>query len=214
MCPEAEGDRPLTGRAVHQRKLRADDEAHRLDIATLRRRLRTLGSQHWTSRWGVGAFTWSQVFLGLDMSDKGPEMVASLLVAENRLLVDSPLYRIPLDSTVPYYGGRRWWFRCPAVVDGAPCNRRVRILYLPRGASCFACRSCYQLTYRSRQKSRNRFFEGLERPRRCMERVSADLGSRSPRRRLRALLRSGLGPELRKQMRLAGIGLDHRGRPE
>jgi len=54
---------------------------------------------------------------------------------------------IRLTATLPHYGGRRWWFECPA------CRRRARKLYLPAGAHRFACRSCCGLSYRSCQES-------------------------------------------------------------
>ena len=55
--------------------------------------------------------------------------------------------RIPLTPTVPYFGGLRWWFRCPL------CGRRVRKLYMPDDDRRFACRCCFQLTYDSCQDS-------------------------------------------------------------
>lgn len=58
---------------------------------------------------------------------------------------------IRLESTTPHYGGRRWWGRCSLVVDGKPCGRRVRKLYLPPGARYFGCRGCHGLTYASAQ---------------------------------------------------------------
>src|SRR5437667_350708 len=39
----------------------------------------------------------------------------------------------------------RWWGRCP-------CGRRVGKLYLPAGATRFACRHCHGLTYTSCQE--------------------------------------------------------------
>jgi len=50
---------------------------------------------------------------------------------------------INLVPTRPYYGGKRWWFICPA------CGGRARKLFLPPGGSSFRCRPCYGLTYRS-----------------------------------------------------------------
>src|SRR5262245_26261496 len=34
-------------------------------------------------------------------------------------------YRIALVSTRPRFGGLRWWFVCPLVVNGWECGRRV-----------------------------------------------------------------------------------------
>ena len=44
-------------------------------------------------------------------------------------------------------GRGRWWFKCPAQVDGEPCSRRAAILYLPPGQEYFACRHCHELSY-------------------------------------------------------------------
>ena len=40
---------------------------------------------------------------------------------------DEPVdYKVGLVTTVPYYGGRRWWFICPLVRDdGGPRDWRV-----------------------------------------------------------------------------------------
>jgi len=64
---------------------------------------------------------------------------------------NAPCQVIPLTATFPYFGGVRWWFSCPCDTDGSPCQRRVRKLYLPPGATAFGCRSCHKLTYTSAQ---------------------------------------------------------------
>jgi hypothetical protein len=38
-----------------------------------------------------------------------------------------------MGSTQPHYGGRRWWFLCPAIEAGCTCERRVQKLYQPPG---------------------------------------------------------------------------------
>lgn len=63
---------------------------------------------------------------------------------------------IPLTYTVPHYGGRRWWFLCPAT------GRRVGKLHLPPGGGKFASRAAWRLGYRSqRVGQRDRPFEKL-----------------------------------------------------
>jgi len=57
-------------------------------------------------------------------------------------------YQVQLVSTPCNFGGKRWWFICPLVVNGRVCNRRVGVLYLG-GGKYFGCRHCYDLTYRS-----------------------------------------------------------------
>jgi len=53
-------------------------------------------------------------------------------------------YEVPLVSTPCNYGGKRWWFVCC-------CGTRVAKLYLV--TKYFACRDCYNLTYRSSRQS-------------------------------------------------------------
>jgi hypothetical protein len=48
-------------------------------------------------------------------------------------------------------GGTRYLARCPLVVDGVRCHRRVAKLYQPPRSPYFGCRSCHRITYRSRQ---------------------------------------------------------------
>ena len=61
--------------------------------------------------------------------------------------------KIELTQTPCHYGGRRWWFVCPAVKDGIYCGDRVGKLYIPPAGQYFGCRKCYDLTYESCQKS-------------------------------------------------------------
>lgn len=63
-------------------------------------------------------------------------------------------YKARLVWTSCHYGGRRWWFICPLVVNGQVCNRRVGVLYLAND-KCFGCRHCYNLTYWSCRRSRH-----------------------------------------------------------
>jgi len=58
---------------------------------------------------------------------------------------------IRLRATKAPFGGRRWWFICPLIVNGECCTRRVAKLYL-RGRY-FGCRICHELTYRSCQEA-------------------------------------------------------------
>jgi hypothetical protein len=58
------------------------------------------------------------------------------------------LLQVRLQKTRPHLGGVRWWFTCPLVVNGNPCNRRVAKLYLPDDARYFGCRHCHGLVYR------------------------------------------------------------------
>jgi hypothetical protein len=66
---------------------------------------------------------------------------------------------VRLQSTQPNFGGVRWWFSCPRMLDGEECDRRVGKLYRPPGGQRFACRRCLDLTYESCQKSHR--YDGL-----------------------------------------------------
>lgn len=54
-------------------------------------------------------------------------------------------YPVEMNTTPLPWDRLRYWFTCPR------CSRRVAHLYLPRGEKTFACRHCYNLTYRSSQ---------------------------------------------------------------
>lgn len=56
-----------------------------------------------------------------------------------------------LQSTSPNFGGIRLWYSCPV------CDRRCGILYIPPGATQVACRTCWDLSYRSQRWSRSIF---------------------------------------------------------
>jgi hypothetical protein len=51
---------------------------------------------------------------------------------------------LPLTTTIPRFGGLRYYFLCPR------CRRRVGKLYDVRG---WACRRCHRLTYQSQHVS-------------------------------------------------------------
>ena len=61
-------------------------------------------------------------------------------------------YKARLVWTPCYFGGRRWWFICPLVVNGNVCGRKVGSLHLG-GGKYFGCRKCYNLTYESSKES-------------------------------------------------------------
>jgi len=71
-------------------------------------------------------------------------------------------YKARLEWTSCYFGGRRWWFICPLVVNGRSCGRRVGSLHLGNG-KYFGCRHCYNLTYESSKESHkfDRLFRSL-----------------------------------------------------
>lgn len=56
-------------------------------------------------------------------------------------------YRIALATTRPYFGGVRWWFRCPRT------SARATKLYLPLGGNVFANRQYYRLGHQVTRES-------------------------------------------------------------
>jgi len=64
---------------------------------------------------------------------------------------------------------RRYYFKCPGLGD--PCGRRVGKLYLPPGETRFACRICYNLTYRSSKEHNKRLDEFLRLPPEALARL-------------------------------------------
>src|SRR5262245_34095855 len=100
----------------------------------------------------------SMIGYEVDTTDAEPWVRLFYTFTESGDRVD---YTIPLETTQPCFGGLRWWFVCPLVVNGRSCNRRVGKLYLPPGARYYGCRHCYELTYTSCQESRK--FDGLYR---------------------------------------------------
>jgi hypothetical protein len=60
-------------------------------------------------------------------------------------------FPVHLETTRPHLGGLRWWFICPLVVNGRPCQRRVAKLY--GNGRYFGCRTCKGLAYRSSQEA-------------------------------------------------------------
>lgn len=89
--------------------------------------------------------------IGYRVADVGGVWVVTLHYRWNdRDDVEIP---IVLRPTATHFGGRRWWFTCPLIVDGVACRRRVGKLHLPPGAKYFGCRTCHRLTYRSSQQA-------------------------------------------------------------
>ncbi len=85
--------------------------------------------------------------------DGKPLLVLTYAVGSRRGLKQRVEEVVHLQITRPNFGGVRWWFCCPYMVDGEECGRRVGKLYLLPGGRYFACRRCLDLTYESCQKS-------------------------------------------------------------
>jgi hypothetical protein len=115
----------------------------------LREGARRSGSWHWTYASGRACSIGYEV-----VTVAGTSFVRLYYTREQAGQKEASDYRVGLTTTRPRFGGRRWWFVCPLVVNGRPCNRRVGKLYLPPGARYFGCRHCHRLTYTSCQERR------------------------------------------------------------
>jgi hypothetical protein len=54
---------------------------------------------------------------------------------------------IEITKTHPYFGGERYWMKCP------DCDQRVRKIYSPSSKTHFRCRICYDLMYQSQESN-------------------------------------------------------------
>ena len=98
-------------------------------------------------------------------------------------------YQVGVVRTPAINEGERLWFSCPR------CHKLADKLYLPPGANVFLCRTCHDLSYRSRQKRPNLWDQvQTELPKLREELLNPRLG---PKRKLKAADRI---EEIRAQM--------------
>lgn len=110
----------------------------------------------WLGFGGTGTSTWtftngnkSSINFFLDWKANSPLLTLSYCLNKTK----DVRFSILLQSTPVHFGGSRWWFTCPLILNGAPCLRRVGKLYLPPGATYFGCRHCHDLSYESSQSA-------------------------------------------------------------
>jgi hypothetical protein len=108
------------------------------------------GNWCWTYRSG-GGFSVNYEVNMLDPSSPFVQLTYSWIWTSTQKQ-ESADYLIQLVTSRPRFGGLRWWFICPLVVNGRQCGRRVGKLYLPPPSRYFGCRHCHNLTYRSVQE--------------------------------------------------------------
>jgi len=144
-----------SGRGGYYSKKDTVEECLTLSVASLirLRRLRTGWHLH-------GSIVWSsnytkEVLSTIGIESDTTEMRAGWvrLYYTRTRTTEQMDYRIRLTATRPNFGGVRWWFICPLVVNGRVCARRVAKLYLPPSRAYFGCRHCHDLTYTSCQES-------------------------------------------------------------
>jgi hypothetical protein len=120
-------------------------------------------------------------WLGVWKWEQDGEKVGSITMraAEGRLVLryncrrpgdewESVRESVPIVQVPCGFGGMRPYFRCPGVVNGIACGRRVTKLYGP--GKYFLCRHCYGLVYQSQSEG-----EG-DRAQRRANRIRMQLG--------------------------------------
>lgn len=101
--------------------------------------------EHGAEHWSGGA----EVVLRYWLDSRGVP-VAQAPGAED---AEPIVQRLSVESSPQHLGGRRWWWVCPLRdKEGAPCGRRVGVLYFAPGCEVFGCRDCLGLVYRSAQE--------------------------------------------------------------
>ena len=125
-------------------------------------RQHTSGMLHWRNT-RTGEQTASAGYRLEPFGDDGLvfRLLYTVTVGGEKQEADEPII---LQTTRPHFGGIRWWFTCPLVMNGHPCNRRVGKLYAPPSGIYFGCRHCYDLAYDSqRQKKHKRLLYKAQR---------------------------------------------------
>ena len=86
-------------------------------------------------------------------------------------------YPVGVVRTPALNEGERVWFSCPR------CHKLADKLYLPPGANAFLCRTCHDLSYRSRQRRPNIWEQArIELPKLQEERLNPRLGEKRRRK--------------------------------
>lgn len=117
---------------------RTTNQMHTLDIRRLNSRLTPGASLGW--QWS----SHSQASLNLKVSTDSVTLTYRRREADGNW--KSVEYPIRLTRTPCNFGGSRTWWLCPH------CGRRVAVLY---GGCIYACRNCYDLTYKSTRTASN-----------------------------------------------------------
>jgi hypothetical protein len=155
------------GRGVWDRKNRVD-EVRSIDILDLQRK--NVFSKGpgiiWTSSWSRNGKVVASISYRVEAGENGPSGLRFMYAITDNTTGEKKDYNyvVPVVVTPCNYGGERWWYVCPLIVNARACGRRCRIVYMPPGAEYFGCRECHRLTYESRQRHREKFYERFEKP--------------------------------------------------
>jgi hypothetical protein len=118
------------------------EDSRTLDLSELARKVAVNSWSSGRVSWFRGEAEVASICYAVTQEGSGPVVTLEYTITRTGELVTIP---IELETTQPRFGGVRWWGRCP-------CSRRVGKLYLPGGATRFACRHCHGLTYTSCQE--------------------------------------------------------------
>ena len=103
----------------------------------------TNGNLHWSMR----GEKFAEISCNVNTWDSPPTMTLRYTNTSGRTGEKTELnYPVYLTTTIPHYGGVRWWFLCPA----KGCGKRVGNIY---GGKIFACRTCHNLAYESQNQT-------------------------------------------------------------
>jgi len=116
-----------------------------IDIDKLGRRGALCAGTHSTVSWTGG----NRIGIWTYQSSPDCELIVQLRFSCKGEYIEQD---VPITWTDVHNGGKRLWFRCPVYKNGQLCYRRVGKLYKPYYAKLFACRHCWDLSYRSRQE--------------------------------------------------------------
>jgi hypothetical protein len=131
-----------SGRWGWHTKRQTVDESRTLDLSELARDGAFAPGRSGRVRWLRGETETASISYTVGEQAGGLVLTLHYTLMRSGESVDIP---VRLETTRLRFGGVRWWGRCP-------CGRRVRKLYLPGGATRFACRQCHGLTYASAQE--------------------------------------------------------------
>lgn len=127
---------------LEEKKIEADN-LEKIDIFSLRKHASIGYTQYLTLTLQSGL----KISLAINFSKLGGHVYLDTLEGSTANIISS---QIELDSSYCFFGGFRHWFLCPGK-EGSFCNERVATLYLVGNE--FACRHCYNLTYKTRNLS-------------------------------------------------------------
>lgn len=193
MSPEPPPSEPaptLVGRAVVNPKATVED-AFALDMADLRNRgaLDSPVGNEWSlSKENLFTGSTDSICFHLEGSTGHPSRIRFRYNATSpEGLTHEFNYAVSLESSPCRFGGRRFWFTCPDR-SSPKCTGRCRIIYLTQSSQTFRCRECSRLSYTSRQRHRQRLWEGYGRHLRRLLRAEQELREARSRRAIRRIL--------------------------